>query len=101
MTQFKRFVGLTLLLATGACSAWPEGLVGVGATQDCRAVVSDSAAEQTWLLVHFRRPPIMVFRVVPAIGDHEYGLGDPVLVNVSDRRVPAHVSPVSSKVDLI
>ncbi len=58
-----------------------EPLPVVGASMDCRtrgAVGSDGQ----WVLVHFRRPPEMVYSVVPARGVAGLQQGDEVYADV-------------------
>lgn len=123
MSPFQLAICLGMVLSAAACAAptddamradagWrmahvdrvlplDERLEVVGATQDCRLTAPNSAAGQAWLLVHYRRPPIMVFRVVPAMANRDYAAGEPVWINVSDCHAQPRVSGMSAKVGLV
>lgn len=59
-------------------------------SEDCRAMMSpvNQTAPVRWTLLHFRRPPEEVFRVVPNWADHPLAPGQPVYLNVEDCTKP-------------
>lgn len=59
-------------------------------TEDCRAVpIPVGRPEPTrWALLHFHRPPVDVYRVVPLTGIERFDEGQQVYVNVDDCTQP-------------
>ncbi|HET8868999.1 MAG TPA: hypothetical protein VFM48_01010 [Aquabacterium sp.] len=61
-----------------------EALGLVSPSQDCRKVAGAGDADHPWLLVHFRRSPLMVYRVVPASDKVPETAGQELFVNLRD-----------------
>jgi hypothetical protein len=59
-------------------------------TEDCRAVPIPIGRPEPsrWALLHFRRPPVDVYRVVPLMGVERFEAGQEVYVNVDDCTQP-------------
>ncbi|MGC4062280.1 MAG: hypothetical protein QM749_16105 [Aquabacterium sp.] len=66
-------------------------------TEDCRAVPIPIGRPEParWALLHFRRPPVDVYRVVPLMGADRVEEGQEVYVNVDDCTQP--VEPLRGK----
>lgn len=55
-------------------------------SEDCRAIPlgSSQTAPVRWAMLHFRRPPEEIFRIVPVWSDARLAEGQQVYVNVDD-----------------
>lgn len=104
--RLQRLLRLTLpALALSACAEYPDAqhprLDGwrvatvdhtvkldestplVGFTQDCRALLhTASEPPSSWVMLHYRRPPEDIFRVVPVADPSQLKQGDSVYVQV-------------------
>lgn len=54
-------------------------------SQDCRAVLpAEQTADVRWVMLHYRRPPEEVFRIVPLPDRQHITEGQPVYVKVDE-----------------
>jgi hypothetical protein len=102
-----RIMTLAALLALSACASEPDAAHPVTAmwrvgyvdhevdltestplvrfSQDCRSVLPDAQTDGAkWVMLHYRRPPEEVFRVVPLPRDQHVAAHQTVYVKVDD-----------------